>query len=97
MIQQARHGLTAESGSSSYGLSVRLRLLPTPPRDDAVAFGYMSYDTPWRGLAPRRQNVLTDALAAIADRWGRGRRPRLQQQRSGPIAARRQSVVNAMM
>ena len=29
-----------ETGSSSYGPQVRLRLLPTPPRDDAVAFSY---------------------------------------------------------
>ncbi len=38
--EQARRKHTAESGSSSYGLLVRLRLLPTPPRDDAVTFGY---------------------------------------------------------
>jgi hypothetical protein len=37
----------AESGSSSYGLSVRLRLLPTPPRGDAVTFSYMRCDLPW--------------------------------------------------
>ena len=30
----------AESGSSSYGPTIRLRLLPTPPHDDAVTFGY---------------------------------------------------------
>src|SRR5882724_7002109 len=30
----------AESGSCSYGPTVRLRLLPTPPRGDAVAFSY---------------------------------------------------------
>ena len=30
----------AESSSSSYGLVVHLLLLPTPPRDDAVAVGY---------------------------------------------------------
>lgn len=35
---------TAESGSFSYGLPIRRRLLPTPPRDDAVAFGYMCSD-----------------------------------------------------
>jgi len=34
----------AETGSSSYGLSVRLRLLPTPPHGDAVAFSYMRGD-----------------------------------------------------
>ncbi len=32
---------TAESGSSSYRLLFRLRLLSTPPHDDAVTFGYM--------------------------------------------------------
>src|SRR5208337_104413 len=31
---------TAESSSSSYGLPVRLALLPTPPRGDAVTVGY---------------------------------------------------------
>ena len=31
---------TAESGSCTYGPPVRLRLLPTPPRGDAVTFGY---------------------------------------------------------
>src|SRR6516164_8605308 len=30
----------AETGSSSYGLLFRLRLLPTPPRGDAVSFSY---------------------------------------------------------
>ena len=34
----------AESGSSSCGLPVRLRLLSTPPRGDAVTFGYMCRD-----------------------------------------------------
>jgi len=29
-----------ESSSSSYGPTVHLQLLPTPPRDDAVTFGY---------------------------------------------------------
>ena len=32
--------LSAESSSSSYGPTVRLRLLSTPPRGDAVTFGY---------------------------------------------------------
>ena len=31
---------TAESSSCHYGLPVRLALLPTPPRDDAVTVGY---------------------------------------------------------
>ena len=41
-----RHGIAgspqhyAESSSSSYGPTVRLRLLPTPPPGDAVTFGY---------------------------------------------------------
>src|SRR5208283_5221166 len=30
----------AETGSSSYGPTVRFRLLPTPSRDDAVTFSY---------------------------------------------------------
>jgi len=30
----------AETGSLTYGPTVRLRLLPTSPRDDAVTFGY---------------------------------------------------------
>ena len=33
--------LHAESDSCSYRLAVRLRLLPTPARADAVTFGYM--------------------------------------------------------
>jgi hypothetical protein len=45
----------AESGSLSYGLSVRLRLLPTPSPAfaqlaDAVAFGYMCGDFTWHRL-----------------------------------------------
>ena len=42
----------AESGSSSYRLPLRLRLLPTPPRGDAVAFGFIRCDLLWHGLAP---------------------------------------------
>jgi hypothetical protein len=38
--QQARQLWQAESSSLSYGWNVRLLLLPTPPHDDAVAFGY---------------------------------------------------------
>ncbi len=37
---QARRIRPAESSSSSYGLVVHLQLLPTPPRGDAVTFGY---------------------------------------------------------
>jgi hypothetical protein len=43
----------AESGSSSCRLPLRLRLLPTPPHGDAVAFGYMCCDHTSRGLSPR--------------------------------------------
>ena len=38
--QQARRRRQAESRSSSYGPVVHLPLLPTPPRGDAVTFGY---------------------------------------------------------
>ena len=38
--QQARQLWKAESSSLSYGWTVRLLLLPTPPHGDAVAFGY---------------------------------------------------------
>ena len=52
---------TAESSSYAYGLPVRLRLLPTPPRGDAVTFDYTWRDSTWHGLSPYRQSVLTDA------------------------------------
>ena len=53
-----RHCLTgssqrpAESCSSSCGLQIRLRLLPTPPHGDAVAFGYWERASPRGGLSP---------------------------------------------
>ena len=64
---------TAESGSLSCGLSVRLRLLSTPPRGDAVTFSYMCRDFTWRGLpladkaysrthSPRRKPGSTEAV-----------------------------------
>ena len=40
MNEQARRSSLAESSSFTYGPTVRLRLLPTSPRDDAVTFGY---------------------------------------------------------
>ena len=40
MNEQARRSTPAESSSFSYGPTVRLRLLPTPLRADAVTFGY---------------------------------------------------------
>ena len=54
----------AETGSSSYGLPIYLRLLSTPPRGDAVTFNFWTCDQPRHGLAPCRQSVLTDALMA---------------------------------
>ena len=42
----------AESGSSSYGPTVRFRLLPTPPRDDAVTFSYGAVANSGRDFHP---------------------------------------------
>src|SRR6516162_4623491 len=52
--------LHAESGSSSYGLPVHLRLLPTPPHGDAVTFNYGAHDWLRHGLPPCKQSVLTE-------------------------------------
>jgi len=53
---------TAESRSSqSYGLHVRLRLLPTPPHGDAVTFGYQERASPERGLSPLQSHLLAGA------------------------------------
>jgi len=52
---------TAESCSSSYGLQVRLRLLSTPPRGDAVTFGYRERASPGRGLSPLGARLLSGA------------------------------------
>jgi hypothetical protein len=38
---------SAETGSLSYGLSFRLQLLSTPPRGDAVIFGFTGRDLLW--------------------------------------------------
>jgi len=51
----------AESCSSSYGLHVRLRLLSTPPRGDAVTFSYRERASPEGGLLPPRSHLLTGA------------------------------------
>jgi len=48
--------------SLCYGLVVRLQLLSTSPRGDAVTFGYGVPDVPRRGLSPRRCHGLTGAL-----------------------------------
>jgi len=52
---------TAESRSSSYGLHVRRRLLPTPPHGDAVTFGYQERASPERGLSPLWSHLLAGA------------------------------------
>ncbi len=53
---------TAESRSQyCYGLHIRLRLLPTPPRGDAVTFGYRERASPETGLAPARSRLLPGA------------------------------------
>jgi len=53
---------TAESCSSdSYGLHVRLRLLPTSPHNDAVTFSYQERASPERGLSPLQSHLLAGA------------------------------------
>jgi len=53
---------TAEScSSSSYGLHVCLRLLPTPPHGDAVTFDYQERASPERGLSPLWSHLLAGA------------------------------------
>jgi hypothetical protein len=57
---------TAEScSSSSYGLQVRLGLLPTPPHGDAVTFGYQERASPGRGLSPLRSRLLAGARIPV--------------------------------
>jgi hypothetical protein len=68
----------AESVLSSYGLHVRLRLLSTPPRGDAVTFGYRERASPGRGLAPLCVHRLPGALGG-ASRPDRGKMPLPQQ------------------
>ncbi|MGA3116921.1 MAG: hypothetical protein ABSF90_21080, partial [Syntrophobacteraceae bacterium] len=53
---------TAETCSLYYGLHVRLGLLSTPPRGDAVTFGYREWAPSERGLAPLRSRLLPGAL-----------------------------------
>ena len=67
---------TAESCSSSYGLHIHLRLLPTPPHDDAVTFGYRERASPGRGLAPLRSRLLAGArIPACAGMTGTSAAP----------------------
>ena len=65
----------AESSSSSYGPNVRVGLLSTPSREDAVIVHYKAQTLqPWQGLAPCRFNALTGArvrrfIAALRSPW----------------------------
>src|SRR5271155_2946176 len=52
MNEQGSPHHPAETGSSSCRLFVRLRLLSTPHRCDAVTFGYMCHDFTSDGLSP---------------------------------------------
>jgi hypothetical protein len=74
----------AESGSLSYGLVIHLQLLPTPPRGDAVTFGYRFVTQTWWGLAPHRSNVFRDALAQHLGA-GKNRRARKVVRPSGTV------------
>src|SRR5208282_2148871 len=47
----------AETGSSSYGPTVRFRLLPTSSRDDAVTFGYGAVANSDRDLHPANSTL----------------------------------------
>ena len=69
---RSRSGVRLESAGSSrraaescshygYGLRVRLRLLPTPPRGDAVTFGYRERASPGGGLSPPNSRLLPGA------------------------------------
>jgi hypothetical protein len=69
---RSRSGLRLESAGSSqraaescsqncYGLCVRLGLLSTPPRGDAVTFGYRERASPGGGLSPLKSRLLPGA------------------------------------
>ena len=69
---RSRSGLRLESAGSSrraaescsqncYGLRVRLGLLSTPPRGDAVTFGYRERASPGGGLSPPSSRLLPGA------------------------------------
>ncbi len=57
-------------GFVSYGLLLRLLLLPTPPHGDAVTLDYVGCDFLRQGLPPCRQSVLTDAPGRRLRRLG---------------------------
>jgi len=86
---RSRSGLRLESAGSSrraaescslhcYGLRVRLRLLSTPPRGDAVTFGYRERASPGGGLPPPESRLLPGA-----HRGGKAWLPRLSPLRTG--------------
>ncbi len=54
---QARRYARPNRVRPSYGLHVRLRLLPTPPHGDAVTFGYQERASP-EGLSPLQSRLL---------------------------------------
>ena len=58
---QARQTHKAETSFSAYGLVIHLQLLPTPPRGDAVTFGYRQLAPVWSGLTPLWLNALEGA------------------------------------
>ena len=61
------------NGFVSYGLVVRIRLLSTPPCDDAVTFHYEVRTGPRPGLAPGQHGTLPDArVPAFAGMTDRG-------------------------
>ena len=63
-------GLAESSSPIGYGLVIRLRLLSTLSRDNAVTtFDYRLVTIAWTGLAPANSNAFTGALGtAIAGR-----------------------------
>jgi hypothetical protein len=65
--QQARRGHRPNRVWLPYGPVVRLRLLPTPSRDDAVTFGYKVQTEPWQGLPPCRFHALAGALGQVSN------------------------------
>lgn len=76
LLSASRSGLRLESAGSShraaescsslsYGLHVRFRLLPTPPRGDAVTFSYRDRASPERGLSPLCSRLLAGARTPV--------------------------------
>jgi hypothetical protein len=74
----------AESRSSSRGLHVRLRLLSTPPRGDAVTFGFRERASPGRGLVPLCVHQLPGAPRAASSLDETGGSLRKSRQEAAP-------------